>query len=335
MSHPPGFPPSGPDRPSPGSDQPQGGPDRPQDGPGVPLYGQGLPQYGQDLPQYGQGTFGTGNWQPDNRPGSPTTTKRSSATPWVIAVVAVLIAVGGVVWGLRSSTTGEDGATGLQTVVVESTSASADEAVRTVAARLAAGEVDGAFESFAVTRLAQNWDQVAYLERLRAASPQDPPNPRDPFFEESFTLYRLGQIAGQLRYLALSLTVPEELADVLDYRTLPLNDDLTAQQVVDGMMVGNLEGLTVDRVEPVALTQSERYQESMAPLRQIYGADELLEYGVLYSYQGQTWMGGATALRYGDRWLLLSLQSPMINQSSSGALTRATAEEFEAAVSAD
>lgn len=296
---------------------------------GFPPSGQGQPPYGPGQPPYGQQP-GLGTPPAPPQPGK----RRSSPTAWIIAIVAVLVAVGGVVWGLRGQAdeVGE-GATGLQFVVVEQTSASADEAVRHVVDRLAAGEVNGAYEAFAVNTVAEKWDQVAYLDRVRASGPQDPPNPKDPFFTSSFTLWRLGQIGGQIRYLAFSLTLPEDLTDVLEYRTMPLNDDLTAQQLVDGTTVGNLEGLTVERVEPIALAQSERYQETTAGLKQIYGADEIMEYGVLYSYQGQTWMGGATALRYGDRWLLWSLQSPLINQPVSGALSQATAEEFEDAIS--
>lgn len=332
MSHPSGFPPPGQDRPH-DQGQPPTGQGQPQYGHGQqPPYGQGRPAYAQGQPAYGQPGDGR-DAQPGQ--GTPTTGRRGSRAPWIIAIVAVLLAAGGVTWGLTRTDAPAEDTAGLQFSVTESTAASPEDAIRQVAERLASGQINGAFESFAVNSPAQNWDQVAYLERIRASSPQDPPNPDDPFFTSSFTLWRLGQIGAQFRYLALSLKLPQDMAGILEYRTLPLNDDMTAQQVVDATTVGNLEGLTVDRIEQVALSDSARYKETMSGLLTVYGADEMKEYGVLYSYDGQTWMGGATAVRYGERWLLWGLQSPLINQPSSGALSPATVEEFEAAVSAD
>lgn len=334
MSHPSGFPPPGQGQPH-DQGQPSAGQGLPQYGHGQqPPYGQDRPPSGQGQPPYGQPGESPYAQQGPPQPGQGATGKRTSRAPWIIAIVAILLAAGGVTWGL-TRTNAAEGTTGLQFSVTESTAASPEDAIRQVAERLASGQVNGAYESFAVNSPAQNWDQVAYLDRIRASGPQDPPNPDDPFFTSSFTLWRLGQIGAQFRYLALSLKLPEDMADILDYRTMPLNDDMTAQQVVDATTVGNLEGLTVDRIEQVALSDSARYKETMSGLLKVYGADEIKEYGVLYSYDGQTWMGGATAVRYGERWLLWGLQSPLINQPSSGALSPATVEEFEDAVSAD
>lgn len=261
--------------------------------------------------------------------------RRPSPVPWIITAVAVLLAVAAVVWGLTRPSTSDAGAeagSGLAGVITEGTFATPEEAVRHVAGRLAEGDVDGAFQAVAITSPAQNWDQVAYSDRLRAITPQDPPNPKDPFFTSSFTLWRLSQVGGQIRNVALSLVLPEDLEAISDYQAVPLTDDLTAQTVVDAMQVGQLTGLTVEQVGVVALSESDRYQENMAQQLQAMGAQEMKEVGVLYGYDGQTYLGGATVVRFGERWLIWTLSSAMMNTEVSGALVPASAQDFQDAL---
>lgn len=203
--------------------------------------------------------------------------------------------------------------------------ATPEEAIEFSTERIADGDAAAALTAWAGDAQAENLDLVGTLERLRALSPADTSSvpSDDELFVELGQSIRAGTAAEQYRRMAFSLLLPEVRTDtttVLDGR------DVTAQDIADGLDSARLAGLKVQQVDRVE--GPERFDELLAQAATLVGADEKREYVVLYQWDGQTYLGGAGVLRYGDEWQIETLTS-MLAGTADGTLEPTTADEYD------
>lgn len=246
--------------------------------------------------------------------------RRRGALPWVLVAVLTVVAVAlGVLLATRSggSSTASQGF------------ASPEEAIETSTQQVADGDAAGALTAWAGDAQAEGLDLESTLERLQAFAPYDTTSlpSQDAFFVELAKTARAGTAAEQYRRLTLSLLLPEEVD--LDTTTALDRGDVSSQDIADALDSARLAGLraeSVDRVEGPD-GAADRFAEMAA----LVGADEAREYVVLYEWDGETYLGGASVLRYGDEWSISGLVAPLANVGP-GSLEQMTTEDYEGLV---
>lgn len=231
----------------------------------------------------------------------------SSRLPWLLTALAALVALAAaaalvvvlVSDGDDAPSSGAGAETGF---------GSPEEAVTHLVDRLAAGEAGAASEAFAVESLVDGYSFEAYTERLQAATYESWLPGGSEGFDDLNAELRRGTVAGELRSFVRSILAPDR-----DYlTTTPLGDDLTAADVAEELSPEPPSELSVVRVDEVDNTDP-GYLESMEAQAAVYDADELRMVAVLLdTAEGQV-AAGATVVRYGDRWALMSLSAPLLN----------------------
>ena len=111
----------------------------------------------------------------------------------------------------------------------------------------------------------------------------------------------------ELRSLIRSVLAPDRDQTV----TTVLDDDLTAAELAGELSPEPLSELAVARVDEIDRTDA-AYLETLEQQGAVYGADELRMVAMLLERQGQV-MGGATLVRYGDEWAVMSLTAPLLD----------------------
>ncbi|MCV2395574.1 hypothetical protein OEB99_14750 [Actinotalea sp. M2MS4P-6] len=242
--------------------------------------------------------------------------------PWVIAAVAALVAVVAVVGLVAVWPRGSSGAS-------SSTSAgfaTPEEAIRQVAETVAAGDLAGAAEAFAVGPIVEGYSFEAEAERLRGVTPVGWLPAEDEGYRAIDTGLRQGQVALQLRQVVWQLTAPER--DV--WLATDVGADLTAAELAADLDPTELAGLQVERVDLLGAAGG-AWAQYAAEMAAIYGADDYQDAAVLYRTPAGTRRGGALLLEYDGRWYVWSLQS-YLSDVSSGTLEPTTAKEYASLV---
>ncbi len=78
---------------------------------------------------------------------------------------------------------------------------------------------------------------------------------------------------------------------------------------------------------------SESGRRSFENQADLYGADDINEYTVLYEYNGNTYFGGMTLIKYGDKWYILYTSATLAGQRSQGYLGKMSEAEYIEAIS--
>ena len=246
--------------------------------------------------------------------------RRGSALPWVlVAVLAVVALVLGVLLAVGGGSDSSE----------QQGFATPEEAIEFSTEKIAEGDAAAALTAWAGDAQAENLDLVGSLERVRVLSPADASSlpSDDELFVELGQTVRAGTAADQYRRMAFSLLLPEVSTD----STTMLGDgdgdgDVTAQDVADGLDSERLAGLQAQRIDLVE--GPAQYEEMLQELAALVGADERREYVVLYEWDGETYLGGVSVLRYGDDWQIETLASAMAG-TANGALEPTTADEYD------
>lgn len=265
-------------------------------------------------------------------PLTPSGEVRRSRAPWLVAALAAVVAVAAMVALVVVLVTGDDegGSDAAPRLGSEGSAErgfdSPEEAVTFMIDRLADVEVGEASEAFAVETVVEGYSFEAQAERLRSVMfttwlPQSSDG-----YQRINTDVRRGEVAVELRSLIRSVLAPERDQT----RTTPLDDDLTAEELADELSPEPLSELAVARVDAIDRSDA-AYLENLEQQGAIFGADELRMVAMLLdTAEGQV-MGGATVVRYGDQWALLSLTAPILGTPVVG-LEAVTEEEYLAAV---
>lgn len=245
-----------------------------------------------------------------------TPARRGSALPWVlVAVLAVLALVLGVLLAVGGGSDSSE----------QQGLATPEEAIEFSTAKIAEGDAAAALSAWAGDAQAENLDLVGSLERVQVVSPGDASSlpSGDELFVGLGQTVRAGAAADQYRRMAFSLLLPEVSTD----STTVLGDgDVTAQDVADGLDSERLAGLQAQRIDLVE--GPAQYEEMLQEMATLVGADERREYVVLYEWDGETYLGGVSVLRYGDDWQIETLGSTMAG-TANGALEPTTADEYD------
>lgn len=256
---------------------------------------------------------------------------RRAVLPWTVAAVAVVVALA-CAGALVLTGSDDDGAGGAGAGAAggERGFATPEAAVTYLAERVAAGDLGGAFEAFAVESIVDGYSFEAEAERLGGLSPVTWLPADSPGYRALNTELRRGEIASQLRSLVRAVAAPDRNLDVF----VDLEGGTTASDVAAALATDRLDGFRVVRADLLVLTMRPGADPDRNPFvlaAEAIGADELQEVAVLYETPGGLVVGGAQVVRYGNDWYLRSLTSALIG-TSIGELTPTSQLEYEALV---
>lgn len=242
--------------------------------------------------------------------------RRSVVVPWTVAAVAVvaaLVSVGALALTRadRGAAGGGDGPFDDESPRIERGFASPEAAVEYLAERVAAGDLGGALEAFAVESMVEGYSFEVANGFVEAVSPVSWLPASSPGYRALDADLRRGDAATQVLWLVRQVTAPD--LDV--YVMVELDDEQTASDVAAALAPEGLTGLTVRRVDELhpALRGD---TDPFAVWAEAYGADEMRELAVLYETPGGTAVGGARVLRYGREWYLWDLSSAVLGTAS-------------------
>lgn len=198
--------------------------------------------------------------------------------------------------------------------------ATPEDAVRAYLAGVADADVAEVLGSAAIDEMAEGFDFVAYVERLRAWLPfltQAPAT--DPFLVEMNRAQQAAQLLGQTRMLIYSLLTTEDL----EGGTVTPVDGAWAQSFIDQVDLTRLAGLQVVAVllADAELQAGQRYLDNAAKQAAVQGADELTERVAVVLFEDRGYTVGFTLLRYGDTWKVGSQSSAIAGTPWSGVAT--------------
>lgn len=190
---------------------------------------------------------------------------------------------------------------------------------------VADGNIEKALSFFACNQMADNYRFEYQIDRLLVWIPGgfcSYPSEEKVFREiNKGELY--GEAVSQIGNLCFSLQAYEEYMSRVP---ISLEDD---ENIVEKMRefcdLKALETLRIKEIEYAGPdTQSEEVYDKAA---RIYGADERVEYEILYEYDGEMFKGGMTFLRYEEKWYIESLIAASTGQNALGYLIPAESEE--------
>lgn len=203
-----------------------------------------------------------------------------------------------------------------------------DEAVHEYLAGVAAADAERILGASAIDEMAEGYRIAESVDRLQAFMPHLMLAPAEyPFYVEANRAQRADEIMSQVMMLVYGLLSGE----TIDGSPIVPVDKAWAEAFVARVDPARLTGIEVidARFPHPDLGTSERYLQTAAALASTYGADELTERLVLFSFEGQTFSLGFTLLRYGDDWLVSSQSSPIGGTSTLGTATPMSVDEYE------
>jgi hypothetical protein len=247
---------------------------------------------------------------------TPSPSARRARLPWIVAAVAVVVALASVGALVRASA-GESTPVGEPAPVGEPVPgrsgesadgergfASPEDAVGYFVARVAAGDLAGATEAFAVRSMVDGFSFQAYSERYGVVSAVT-------WLPESSAGYlainedlRRGDVARQLCFFVEAVAAPGRDFGI----TQTLTDDLTAADIEADLSPEHLAGLSLVRVDDLNRPGDDG-SEVFDAIAELYGADELREVAVLYGTADGSVRGGMQLLRFGDEWYVWNMAS--------------------------
>jgi len=186
--------------------------------------------------------------------------------------------------------------------------------------RVKAGDYEGAMAACAVDEITEGYDYEAQVERLQAMMLSMPYLPAE---YELYSAYNASsfetQILRQLACMAMSVTLPDDYSAFLDGTAL-YGESIDAGDVVEDMNPEDFFEIEIVDIGQNERTDEDAYLDSMEEQAEIYGAEDMTAYDVLYDIGGDYYAGGMTLLQYGDGWRILWLNDALLNQPVSGAL---------------
>ena len=195
-----------------------------------------------------------------------------------------------------------------------------EDAIEYFISHVKSGDYEGAMAACAVDEIAESYDYEAMVERLRAMPPSMPYLPAEYELYAAYNESSLKtQIMRQLAYMAMSVSLPNEYSDFLNGRSL-YGESIDYGHVVKDMDPESFLAIEIVEIGQNERTEDDSYLDSMEKQAEIYGADEMTAYDVLYDIGGDYYAGGVTLLEYEGGWLILSLNDPFLDQPVTGVL---------------
>jgi hypothetical protein len=211
---------------------------------------------------------------------------------------------------------------------------SPEELIREFGEAIAANDVDRALSLFALDHMADSFDLEAYVEYTRAWLPQSniglPSEER--IFRETNREYLRGTCAWQIALMCFSLQADEEYLQmtpvIADEETDPEEIYSALEDAADLEYLSSFRVLRVDYARPDYQGASATSRESIERQADIYGAEDLAQYAVLYEYDGDTYVGGVGVIRYDGKYYIQYLNGSYLGLSSFGFLLQADEGEY-------
>ena len=196
--------------------------------------------------------------------------------------------------------------------------ATPEETISKFAEAIADNDTDGALALFACRHITDHYDYAAYIERMGAWQPNARyvyPAPEGIFRESTYAMLR-GDAAKQIFNLCFSLKADSEYLEMT-----PIMAEEMSQVIPDLEEFTELERLNTFRVVRMDYTKPEiqntlQTREVYKKAAKTYGAEDSIEYSILYEYGGQTYFGGMTLIQYGEKWYIQSLIGALAGQTS-------------------
>ena len=197
---------------------------------------------------------------------------------------------------------------------------------------IAANDLNGAVAMFGCGLRAENYDCGAMIERVRAWMVNFPMPfaSTDTIFTDANREQLRGNAASQIGSMCFSLQADEAMLTGNPLYEGDSDLDDISDGIVDASTLDELKTFRVLRIDYAMpdMQDSETHQKNLKSNCDIYGCDEIEDYGVLYEYDGETYAGSVSLMRYGDKWYISGLSSALIGTASFGFLTPADEDEY-------
>lgn len=190
-------------------------------------------------------------------------------------------------------------------------------------------DFDKALSLFGNYHMAENYDISTYVDQMGVWNPGLTEYPtEEKFFEEAALENQKSASAKQITHFCFSFQADEKYLNNMpisvssESEAKDLASDLKSACDMDEMETLELKRMEYAKpeVQKKAIKEDWRYK--------IYDADEIAEYAVLYEYNGDTYCGGMTLLRYDEKWYILNLRGDYSGISSTGYVEPASEEEY-------
>lgn len=193
-----------------------------------------------------------------------------------------------------------------------------EETINRFAEAIANNDAQGALELFACRHITDNYDYAAFIERMQSWQPQSRyaySTPEGIFRESTFEMLR-GEAARQIFNVCFSLNAS---GDYLEMK--PIMDESIDQIVTDLGKFTDLDQLNTFRIVRSDYTQPETqnlpaHKENVKVRCKYMGAEDWVEYSILYEYDGQTYFGGMSLIQYDSKWYIENLIGVLAGQTA-------------------
>lgn len=187
-----------------------------------------------------------------------------------------------------------------------------EDAIDHYLAGIAAGDVAKILAATAIDEMAERFQADLYVERLGGVlMPLLMLAPADyPYYVAMNKAQQTARILGQVRNFSYSLLSDEDIASAQAILEVDAERMARFTAAIDP---ARLAGIAVTEISPpsVPAGSEARYNENVAKIARIYGADEYAERVVVFSFEGSDYLIGFQLLRYGDDWKVMDQSSPL------------------------
>ena len=190
-------------------------------------------------------------------------------------------------------------------------------------------------QACAITEMSENFKFDLWTERLggvmQLATSLSPSNA--PLYVELNKIQLSDQLLRQVRNFAYALLSSEPV----DFTVITKVDPERVNKFMADINPKRLAGLAIKKITlpNKTLMQSPKYIENATKSAKVYGADELTERVVLFSFEQSDYVVGFTLLRYGENWKIQQQSSPLGNTNALGTPQKTTEAEFDSKTSGD
>lgn len=189
-------------------------------------------------------------------------------------------------------------------------------------------DFDSALELFAVSNMVEGYDFEANIERIGAFLPINSMAPQD---YEAYTVinntYQLDSASSQIKMFVYSLLLPEiDPTKPLFFQEIEdLNIDFL--DALDPSQLDSLELVRSDYSSP-EIQKSDRHQENIEKLADVFGFTDQEEYVALYEFEGDYYLGGFVLVEYETGWQISGLGAPLAGVSFYGSTNPISESEY-------
>ena len=153
------------------------------------------------------------------------------------------------------------------------------------------GNYAAALRACAVSEIADGFDYEAYIKRMNMLNPAENYLPSEyllfkSFNEKSTEFY----ILQQLCRMAQSISLSEDYEPYLKMAPI-LGNQIDLDDVVDDMDPLLLADIMILEIEEPELPDQERYRDNLNEQAEIYGAEQLISFSVLYEVDNDYYAG--------------------------------------------